>query len=74
MNGQPANEIPIQIDAKTNDGTVVRERLAAGQVGGDKTNELGHGRFVVDIPKTFTIAHLVVKVCMAAVFVLMFCE
>ena len=66
MNGQPAKDIPVEIDAQTNDGTAVHERLAAGQVGGDKTNELGHGRFVVDIPKTFTITHLVIKVCIAA--------
>ena len=65
MNGKPAKDIPIEIDARTDGGTVVNERLAAGDVGGDRTNKLGHGRFVVDIPKTFNIKHLVIRVCIA---------
>ncbi|CAB4009200.1 complement C3-like, partial [Paramuricea clavata] len=60
--GKPAKNIDLEIDAKTNDGTAVLERVAGGKASGDTTNQLGHGRFVVDVPRTFTISFLDIKV------------
>ena len=62
MNGKPAKNIDLEVDAKTNDGTKLLERLIDGKAIGDKTNEKGQGRFVVDVPKTFTITHLDINV------------
>ena len=62
MNGKPAKNIDIAIVATTNDGTAVLQRVVGGNVGAVTTNDLGHGRFVVDVPRTFTIAYLDIKV------------
>lgn len=63
MNGKPAEGIELEIDAKTNTGTVVHERQQAGRKANtDTTDKLGYGSFIVDVPKTFTITHLVIKV------------
>ena len=63
MNGKPAKNIDIAIVATTNDGTAVLQRnVAGGNVGAVTTNDLGHGRFVVDVPRTFTITYLDIRV------------
>jgi 5-hydroxyisourate hydrolase-like protein (transthyretin family) len=62
MNGQPAENVDVEIVATTNDGTAVLQRDAAGNAGAVKTDHLGHGRFVVDVPRTFSITYLDIKV------------
>ncbi|XP_028394711.1 complement C3-like [Dendronephthya gigantea] len=63
VNGKPAENIDIEIDAKTDGGVAVLERAVDGvQASGDKTNQLGHGAFVIDIPRLFTINRLDIKV------------
>ncbi len=62
MNGKPAENIDVEIVATTNDGTALLERDAAGRVREDSTNQLGHARFVIDVPKRFTISNLDIKV------------
>lgn len=69
MNGKPAENINVEIDAKTSSGSVVLERVVDGKAAGDVTNQLGHGSFIVDVPKTFDIAYLDVKVCFQCFFI-----
>ncbi|XP_046849829.1 A.superbus venom factor 2-like isoform X2 [Xenia sp. Carnegie-2017] len=61
-NGEPADNIPIEIEAQTDQGVAVSESAANGNVNSDRSTELGHGRFVIDVPRTFTIVHLNIRV------------
>ena len=62
MNGEPAEDIALDFNAETDKKAVVLERRAGGRVSEDKTNELGQGRFVVDVPRTFDIEYLDITV------------
>ena len=61
-NGEPADNIPIEIEAQTDQGVAVSESATNGNVNSDRSNELGHGRFVIDVPRTFTVVHLNIRV------------
>lgn len=62
MNGKPAKDIALEFDAETDKKAAVLERKAGGRVSEDKTNELGQGRFVVDVPKLYDISYLDITV------------
>ena len=66
MNGQPAEDIALDFEAETDQKAAVLERQTGGRVSEDKTNELGQGRFVVDVPKTFDISYLDIIVSMTS--------
>ena len=69
MNGKPAENIDVEIVATTNNEILLVESDAAGRVKEDRTNQLGHARFVVDVPKIFTISYLKIKVCNPDIFI-----
>ena len=62
VNGEAAKDIALEFDAETDKKAAVLESKASGRVSEDKTNELGQGRFVVDVPKTFDISYLDITV------------
>ena len=74
MNGKPARGIDIEIDAKTNTDVALHERRQVGaKANHDTTDHLGHGSFIVDVPKTYSITHLNIKVSVYIIFVVLLC-